>query len=112
MAVTYCCQRRVYRLADRTRFDQERTAEAKTHPDVALSDLDEAVNWLGLTVGGTVGTLSKTQLVRSGFDDPERFERMDDAWRESLGRGDMAGSIVPAGDGYVAHIHCLPVERA
>jgi hypothetical protein len=85
--------------------------EAKKHPDVALHDLDEAVSWLGLTVGGTVQTLSKTLLVRSGFDDPERFERMDDLWRESLERGVVAGSVVPAGDGYVAHIHCFPVPR-
>lgn len=103
----FFCQRAVHRVVDRNRFDAEWTEKAYTHPDFVADSPAEAVEWLESTVAAQVERLTPAQRARSGYDD-ERFERMGDGWREATARGDMTGTVVGAGDGYVAHVHVFP----
>lgn len=107
----YHCQRAIHRVTDPSRFSPSWTERARTHPDAVVSTVDEAVEWLESTVGEMVSSLTKVQFIRSGYD-PDRFERMSDGWRAALERGDMTGTVVGAGDGYVMHAHVFPLQAA
>lgn len=108
--VRFFCQKMSHRLNAKDRFSASWTEEARKHPDHVAEDADSALDWLESTVAEHVAKLTKVELIRAGHDDPEKFERMSDIWRFHLERGQMAGTILPGGDGYATHVHVIPGE--
>lgn len=106
--MVFYCLKTIHRLNSKDRFDVAWTEKARAHPDYRADGPEDALDWLETTVAEHLGSLSKPQLIRAGHDGPERLERMGDTWRFHLERGEMAGTILPGGDGFAAHIHCVP----
>lgn len=107
----FYAQRMVHPKNGKDRFNVEHTKAAFTHPQARLASVEDAVDWLETTVASQAEGLSPKQLTRSGYGDPERLERMSDGWRTALAAGRSTGTIMPAGEGYVVHIHVFPEQN-